>query len=79
MNVSWPLVGRVDELAACHRVLRGAGKGGARPEGVVLAGAPGVGKTRLAREALATAEAAGCAPWWVVASRAAASIPFGAV
>ncbi len=39
----------------------------------------GVGKTRLAREALATAEAAGCAPWWVVASRAAASIPFGAV
>jgi DNA-binding CsgD family transcriptional regulator len=47
--------------------------------GVVLAGAPGVGKTRLAREALARAEVAGCTSWWVVASRAASSIPFGAV
>jgi DNA-binding CsgD family transcriptional regulator len=70
----WPLVGRVEELAACKRALGATGMGG-----VVLAGASGVGKTRLAREALATAQAAGFAPWWVVASRAAMSIPHGAV
>ncbi|MGH3769117.1 MAG: AAA family ATPase [Pseudonocardiaceae bacterium] len=74
MDASWPLVGRAEELAACERALGTIGMGG-----VVLAGAPGVGKTRLAREVLARAEASGCATWWVVASRAAASIPFGAV
>ena len=41
----WPLVGRREELALCERCLRG---GAAR--GVVIAGAVGVGKTRLARE-----------------------------
>jgi DNA-binding CsgD family transcriptional regulator len=45
---------------------------------VVLAGLAGVGKTRLAREALAQAERAGCAVVWVIATRAAGSIPFGA-
>jgi hypothetical protein len=38
-----------------------------------------VGKTRLAREALAAADAAGCETKWAVASRAVAAIPFGAV
>jgi DNA-binding CsgD family transcriptional regulator len=74
VDVSWPLVGRVEELAACERALGATG-----PRGVVLAGRAGVGKTRLAREALSSAEAAGCVSWWVTASRAAASIPFGAV
>jgi DNA-binding CsgD family transcriptional regulator len=47
--------------------------------GIVLAGEAGVGKTRLAREALAAAEANGWAIRWVAATQAAASIPFGAV
>ena len=47
--------------------------------GVLLAGAPGVGKTRLAREALTAAEAAGCFTRWAAASRALAAIPFGAL
>lgn len=72
MEVSWRLVGRIAELAACNHTLGIAGMAG-----VVLAGAPGVGKTRLAREAIA--EAGGCAPLWIVGSRALASIPFGAV
>jgi DNA-binding CsgD family transcriptional regulator len=46
---------------------------------VVLAGAAGVGKTRLARAALAAAEAKGWAVSWAVATRAAASIPLGAL
>jgi hypothetical protein len=46
--------------------------------GVVLAGAAGVGKTRLAREALGAAEAKGWFGRWAVATQAAASIPFGA-
>ena len=74
MDVSWPLVGRRAELVTLT-----VGITDARPGGVVLAGAVGVGKTRLAREALARAEAAGRDVEWVAATRAAASIPFGAV
>jgi DNA-binding CsgD family transcriptional regulator len=74
VDVSWPLVGRQAELEALAAAITDA-RGG----GVVLAGAAGVGKTRLAREALAQAEAAGSHVEWVTATRAAASIPFGAV
>ena len=56
MKLSWPLVGRVQELIACERAL------GVTGGGVVLVGAPGVGKTRLAREVLIAAEAADFAP-----------------
>jgi DNA-binding CsgD family transcriptional regulator len=44
----------------------------------VLAGGIGVGKTRLAREALRRVEARGFATLWVVATRASASIPLAA-
>jgi DNA-binding CsgD family transcriptional regulator len=74
VEVTWPLIGRQAELEALAAVL-GEGNAG----GVVLAGAAGVGKTRLAREALASAEAAGRDVEWLAATRAAASIPFGAV
>jgi DNA-binding CsgD family transcriptional regulator len=72
--VLWPLVGRRAELEALGAAVEDAGA-----NGVVLAGAAGVGKTRLAREALARAEMAGRDAEWVAATRAAASIPFGAV
>ena len=74
MDMSWPLVGRQVELEALVADVRDA-RGG----GVVLAGAAGVGKTRVAREALARVQAAGSDVEWVAATRAAASIPFGAV
>ncbi|HWD71382.1 MAG TPA: LuxR C-terminal-related transcriptional regulator [Actinomycetota bacterium] len=67
----WPLLGREAELAHLMDAIAGG-----RP-GIVLAGASGVGKTRLAREALGRAEAAGSATMWVVATRAGASIPLG--
>ena len=74
MVVHWPLIGRREELSIIERTL-----GEDQCRGLLLAGAPGVGKTRLAREALAAAEAAGCETKWAVASRAVAAIPFGAV
>lgn len=49
-----PLVGRADELAALERHLAGEG-----PPVLVLAGEPGIGKTRLLREAVWRAEVRG--------------------
>jgi DNA-binding CsgD family transcriptional regulator len=74
MDVTWPLVGRRAEVEVLSAVLADTPAGG-----VVLAGEAGVGKTRLAREALARAEAAGWEVEWLAATRAAASIPFGVV
>jgi DNA-binding CsgD family transcriptional regulator len=74
VDVTWPLVGRRSELEVLSRVLADTPAGG-----VVLAGDAGIGKTRLAREALARAEAAGWEVEWLAATRAAASIPFGVV
>ncbi|MBV9334673.1 MAG: ATP-binding protein, partial [Solirubrobacterales bacterium] len=50
----WPLVGRAGEL---ELIARARSEGAS---GVVLVGAAGVGKSRLAREALLEAEQAGC-------------------
>jgi DNA-binding CsgD family transcriptional regulator len=50
---------------------------GPDPAAFVLAGAPGVGKTRLASEAARSAAGMGFVTAQAVASRAAASIPFG--
>ena len=74
MLANWPLIGRREELSILDRIL-----GDGQFRGVLLAGAPGVGKTRLAREALAAAGAQGCFTGWAAASRAVAAIPFGAM
>ena len=74
MVAHWPLIGRREELSIIERTL-----GEDQYRGLLLAGAPGVGKTRLARETLAAADAAGCQTQWAAASRAVATIPFGAV
>src|SRR5437763_8634871 len=72
MERRWPLVGRAGEL----RKMRGLLESSAR--GLVLAGAAGVGKTRLALEYLQHAEQSGAAVVRVVATRAAAPLPLGA-
>ena len=51
---AWPLVGRAVEMAALADVVAGHTTGG-----VLLTGAAGAGKTRLAEEVLVAAEAAG--------------------
>jgi DNA-binding CsgD family transcriptional regulator len=72
MPTTWPLVGRTAELAAVASAM----DSGAR--GIVLAGPPGVGKTRLATECLNLAEARDWASAVVRANQAVASIPYGA-
>jgi DNA-binding CsgD family transcriptional regulator len=71
---AWPLVGRGEEVAVVLEALAAPGA-----PAVVVAGAAGVGKTRLAREVARSLDADGWTIRLVVGSEAAASIPFGAV
>jgi DNA-binding CsgD family transcriptional regulator len=68
------LTGRDTELAELRRALGGVSK----YAGVVIAGAAGVGKTRLARELMARAAGAGIQTSWVVGTASARPIPLGA-
>lgn len=68
------LTGRDTELAELRRALAGAGK----YAGVVIAGAAGVGKTRLARELMTRSVASGMRTSWVVGTASARPIPLGA-
>lgn len=79
MERPWPLTGREDELRRVAAALRPGAAG------IVVAGPPGVGKTRLAREAVASRAASGAgtphpvAPVaWAHGSAAARTIPLGA-
>ncbi|WP_135451494.1 LuxR family transcriptional regulator [Mycobacterium sp. DL99] len=68
------LAGREEELAAIRRSLGGPGT----HHGVVIVGSAGVGKTRLAREALSHAAASGHRTNWFVGTESARAIPLGA-
>lgn len=68
----WPLVGRDEEFALARSALVTHGS-------VVLTGAAGVGKTRLARDLLDAVAAPADRIEWVVATQAAASVPLGPV
>ena len=70
----WPLAGRDAEMDQIAAALGDRGTGS-----VVLAGAPGVGKTRLARESVSRARGTAAHADYVAATRAASSIPLGAV
>ncbi|HEY5854039.1 MAG TPA: LuxR C-terminal-related transcriptional regulator [Aldersonia sp.] len=73
VGAGWPLTGRAEELAVIARIAEApAGSG------VVLAGAAGVGKTRLALEALDRARDRGWQCCYVTATESARSIPLGA-
>src|ERR1700739_3636481 len=69
-----PLTGRDSELGLIRRALSPAGN----HSGVVVAGAPGVGKTWLAREVLRRAEASGERTTWIVGTESAHALPLGA-
>lgn len=73
MAAAWPLVGRAEELEFVVHAL------GQQPGGVVVAGGAGVGKSRLATEALARLETAGRSTASCLGSRSAASVPLGAL
>jgi DNA-binding CsgD family transcriptional regulator len=74
MALRWPLAGRTEELRLIDKLTRGRDG----PVGVVLAGAAGVGKTRLAFEALAVAAQRGALTRWTVATASARVLPLGA-
>jgi len=72
--VTWPLVGRLEELELVTSTMEAS-----TMLGVVIAGAAGVGKSRLASEALAALVGKGWGTKKAMATRAAAEIPFGPV
>ncbi|MGH4002413.1 MAG: helix-turn-helix transcriptional regulator, partial [Pseudonocardiaceae bacterium] len=74
MAGGWPLTGRAEELNQISELIRRRDG----PAGVVLAEAAGVGKTRLAREMLATAQQRGTLTRWAVATASARVLPLGA-
>ncbi|HEY6522561.1 MAG TPA: LuxR C-terminal-related transcriptional regulator [Solirubrobacteraceae bacterium] len=74
MASAWPLIGRASELAQIDAAIRDPGCHGA-----VIAALPGVGKSRLAREACALAEARGALILWAQATASSATIPLGAL
>lgn len=73
MGNDWPFTGRAEEVAKIGDRLVGS----SAYTGVVVAGDPGVGKSRLAREVLAVVSAQ-CEIRWVVATRAGSALPLGA-
>ena len=73
MQLSWPLTGRSEEMGAIEAAILAADV-----SGIVVCGAAGVGKSRIAREALSTAASRGCEVRWAVGTSSARAIPLGA-
>src|ERR1700753_156615 len=74
MRLAWPLTGRSKE----QRLIEGA-IFASDLAGVVLCGAAGVGKSRIAREALSSAGSRGCEVRGIVGTSSARSIRLGAL
>lgn len=73
-DADWPLVGRDAELARLGEVLADPGA-----RGLLIAGAAGLGKTRIAAECAARARAAGYRAVAVSGHRSYRELPFGAL
>ncbi|SDL11133.1 helix-turn-helix transcriptional regulator [Streptomyces indicus] len=74
MTPDWPLTGRSEHLRTIEGTLRPQ-QGRA---GTVLIGPPGVGKTRLAREAVAAAARRGAVTRWAAGTPGARAVPLAA-
>ncbi|MCW2558835.1 MAG: response regulator containing a CheY-like receiver domain and an DNA-binding domain [Mycobacterium sp.] len=73
MRLSWPLTGRSEEMGAIEAAILDPDVAG-----IVVGGAAGVGKSRIAREALAAAVSRGCMGRWAVGTSSARTLPLGA-
>ncbi|HJT91902.1 MAG TPA: LuxR C-terminal-related transcriptional regulator [Mycobacterium sp.] len=71
----WPLIGRTEELAVIADATR---PGVERARGIVLSGPAGIGKTRVAREAVASCGPRNARRHWIVGTASTSSIPLGA-
>jgi DNA-binding CsgD family transcriptional regulator len=70
--VRWPLIGRSEEMRAIEAAILAPDA-----SGIVLYGAAGVGKSRIARDALLAAESNGCQGRLAVGASSARAIPLG--
>jgi DNA-binding CsgD family transcriptional regulator len=73
VRLPWPLIGRSEEMGAIEAAILASDA-----SGIVVYGAAGVGKSRIAREALSAAESQGCECRWAVGTSSARAIPLGA-
>jgi hypothetical protein len=73
VRFAWPLTGRSEEMRIIDAAV-------STPDcsGIVVCGAAGVGKSRIAREALSIAAKRGCDFRWAVGTSAARALPLGA-
>jgi DNA-binding CsgD family transcriptional regulator len=74
VRLTWPLTGRSKEQRLIEAAIFDSALAG-----VVVCGAAGVGKSRIAREALSSAGSQGCEVRWIVGTSSARSIPLGAL
>src|ERR1700742_3018136 len=72
MQMRWPLIGRSEEMRAIQAAISASDV-----SGIVIYGAAGVGKSRIAREALSAAESRGCEGRLAVGTSSARAIPLG--
>jgi hypothetical protein len=70
--LTWPLTGRSEEMLVIQDAF-------AAPDtsGMVVCGAAGVGKSRIARDALSSAASRGCEIRWAVGTSSARQLPLG--
>ncbi|QZT61003.1 helix-turn-helix transcriptional regulator [Mycolicibacterium austroafricanum] len=73
MHLSWPLIGRSAELRSIEAAL-------SAPDvsGIVISGVAGVGKSRVAREAMSTAESRNCETRLAIGTHSGRTVPLGA-
>src|SRR3954468_5066767 len=71
--MSWPFIGRTDEMRTVEAAISGS-----EVSGAVISGAEGVGKSRLVREALAAAAAQGYQTRLTAGASSARAVPLGA-
>lgn len=71
--MSWPLIGRSEQMRTIEAAIAASDA-----SGIVICGPAGVGKSRIAREALAAAVSQGCEGRWAVGTSTARAIPLGA-
>ena len=73
MLLTWPLIGRSEEMRLIEAAISASDL-----SGIVICGAAGVGKSRIAREALSSAASKGCEVRWAVGTSSARTLPLGA-
>jgi DNA-binding CsgD family transcriptional regulator len=74
MRLRWPLTGRTEEMEAINAAISDP-----HANGIVVFGESGVGKSRIAREALAAAASSGAQTRWAVGASSSRMLPLGAL